>query len=83
MARKRVLKYSSNLPIEHITHREAFDLVTQQKAEWIEKYTCISMIDEKVVPRGINQTHFDDVWHLQPSANVPVWQVREGALAGL
>lgn len=83
MARKRVLKYSPDLPIEHITHREAFDLVQQQKAEWVEKYRCISMFDEKVIPRGVNRTHFDDVWHLQQSIDVPVWQVRKGALAGL
>jgi hypothetical protein len=82
MARKRVLVLSSNGPVEHITHPEAFSLVQKQQAEWVQKYSIISLIDKRVAPRGVNRTHFDDVWKINHSAGVPVWQVRRGALAG-
>ena len=84
MARKRVQVIYPDRPPEHITHREAFNLVRDEQAEWEEKYRRIRLVDRRVAPRGMNRSNFDDVWNIQPSGGViPVWQVRRDALRGL
>jgi len=83
MARKRVLVLSSDGPPEHLTHREAFALVQEQQAEWVKEYSIIALTDKRIVPRGVNHSHFDDVWDIFRSDGTPVWQVRRGALAGV
>lgn len=78
MSRKRVIVQRPDESFSHhITHPEAFALVDKEKkAEWVEKWRIVRLFDARVVARGKNATHFDDVWCLKDSGGIPVWQMR-------
>jgi hypothetical protein len=81
MSRNRVTVQRSDESISHhITHHEAYLMVDKdKKAEWVEKWRVIRLLDKRIVSRGKNDTHFDDVWRLKVSGGVggiPVLQMR-------
>jgi len=68
------------------TNSRAFSIVQQGDGFWVnEAHMGVQLYlkPELVKPRGMNNSHFYDVWDIFPSDGIPMWQVRRGALAGV